>query len=240
MADTRAAISRRVCSESARRAISVRERSSSSMSRALAIATAAWSASADRSAGVGLVEGVRAVAVDGDRADDHVAVDERRGDDRADPDLAHERVALGRVDEPFVVEVVAGPLDPAGARSSGPTRRRRGRARPRSGVDMFEDARMPDLATRPGLGHAGVAEQVDHRPGRPEQPDRRVDDGLEDLVLVVRRADPAGDLAQRPLGVGGPGELPARARELLDQPGVGDRDGGLAGERPDQAAVGRR
>ena len=48
MADTRAAISRRVCSESARRAISVRERSSSSMSRAFAIATAAWSASADR------------------------------------------------------------------------------------------------------------------------------------------------------------------------------------------------
>ena len=103
---------------------------------------------------------------------------------------------------------------------------------------MFEDAPDARLATRPGLGHARVAEQVDHRAGRPEQPDRRVDDRLEDLVLVVRRADPAGDLAQRPLGIGGPGKLAARARELLDQPGVGDRDRGLAGERPDEAAVG--
>ena len=84
----------------------------------------------------------------------------------------------------------------------------------------------------------GVADEVDHRAGRAEQPDGRVDDGLQDLVLVVRRAHPAGDLAQRALGVGGPGQLLAGASQLLDQAGVGDRDGGLAGEGPDQARVG--
>ena len=62
----------------------------------------------------GGIERVRAVAVDGDRADRHVAVDERRRDDRPDAGLANERVALGCVLEPVVLEIGAGPFDPAG------------------------------------------------------------------------------------------------------------------------------
>ena len=54
----------------------------------------------------------------------------------------------------------------------------------------------------------------------------------------MRRAHPTGDLAQCPLGVGGPGEVAARPVELLDEPGVGDGDGGLAGQRADEAGVG--
>ena len=188
--------------------------------------------------GVGLAEGVRAVAVDGDRADDHVAVDERRGDDRADADLAHEGVALGRVDEAFVVEVRAGPFDPLGAQRAARDAGVERRARRRSRSDMFEDARMPASRLDQASAIPVVAEQVDHRAGRPEQPDRRVDDRLEDLVLVVRRADAAGDLAQRPLGIGRPGERVARAIELGDEARGPDRDRCLVGDRREQARVG--
>ena len=59
-------------------------------------------------------------------------------------------------------------------------------------------------------------------------------------LLVAHRADAAGDLAQRPLGVGGLGELGARPAELVDQPRVRDGDRRLARERADEARVGRR
>ena len=109
MAETRAAISRSVRSESARRAISARDRSSSSMSRALAIAIGGLVGERARQTGIGLVEGVGPVRVGVDDAEDVVAVDQRRGEHRVDPGLADEGVAIGRVLEPLVLEVVAGP-----------------------------------------------------------------------------------------------------------------------------------
>ena len=182
------------------------------------------------------VERVRPVAVDGDRADDDITVDERRRDDRLDAAGADERVALVGVGEPVVLEIGAGPLDLAGLhRSTGH-------------ADVWRQARVAEqvqvrgravdrVAIDPDIGHRRRPDEVDHRSGRAQQPDRRVDDGLQDLLLVVRRAHPAGDLAQRPLGVGGPRQLAARMVELLDQPRVGDGDGGLTGECPDEAGV---
>ncbi len=129
MAETRAAISRSVRSESARRAISARDRCSSSMSRALAIAMAAWSASAASRSGVGVVEGVDPVRVRVDDAEDVVAVDQRRGQHRVDRRFADEGVAIGRVLE------AAGPRGSRpsapwpGSGSPDPRRRRRGRSR---------------------------------------------------------------------------------------------------------------
>ena len=96
------------------------------------------------------------------------------------------------------------------------------------------------LVVRPRLGHALAVDQVDRHAARLEQPGRRVDDRLEDLALVAHRADARRDLAQRPLRVGGLGEGGLGPRELVDEARVRDRDGGLAGERPDQADVGRR
>ena len=58
----------------------------------------------------------------------------------------------------------------------------------------------------------------------------RTSAGLEDGRHAGR------DLAQRPLRVGPPGDLRARALELVDQAGVGDGDGGLVGQRASSAA----
>ena len=55
-----------------------------------------------------------------------------------------------------------------------------------------------------------------------EQPGRLVDDLLEHLGGVEDGGHARRDLAQRPLGVGAPGDLLARPLELLDQPRVGD------------------
>ena len=183
------------------------------------------------------VEGVRPVAVDGDGTDDDVAVDERRRDDRLDAAGADERVALLGVGEPVVLEVVAGPFDLAGLH------RPAGDAGIGRQGGVFEqrqvDGRAVDRFTAgPHVGHRGCPDEVDHRADRAHQPDRRVDDRLEDLFLVVRRADATGDLAQRPFRVGGPRQLLARVVELFDEPGIGDGDGGLAGESTHEARVG--
>ena len=103
---------------------------------------------------------------------------------------------------------------------------------------MFADARTPPSRLVQASAMPVSPTRSIIAPVAPSSRTDGVDDGLQDLVLVVGRADPAGDLAQRPLGVGGPGQLAARASELLDESGVGDRDGGLAGEGPDQARVG--
>ena len=90
----------------------------------------------------------------------------------------------------------------------------------------------------PGLGHPLVAEEIDGHAARLEQAGRSIDDRLEDLLLIAHRADAGGDLAQRPLGVGGLGEVGLGARQLVDEAGVRDGDGGLAGERSDEADIG--
>ena len=184
------------------------------------------------------VEGVGPVAVDGDRADDDVAVDHRGGDDREDADLAHELVAFRGVSETIVREVIAGPFDALGPDGQA------GDPRVRGELGLVEEVCVgpgpqPDPVGRPHLGRPRRSEQVDHRPDRPEQADRGIDHRLEDLVLVAHRADPGGDLAQGPLSVGGPREIGPRGRQLVDETGVGHGDGGLAGQRADESPVGR-
>ena len=80
--------------------------------------------------------------------------------------------------------------------------------------------------------------QVDPRAVRFEQPGRLVDDLLEDLVGLEDGRDAGRDLTQRLFRIRTTGELRTRACQRVDEPGVGDRDGGLAGQREDQSRVG--
>ena len=64
------------------------------------------------------------------------------------------------------------------------------------------------------------------------------DDVLEDLARLAQDRDPGGDLAQRLLGLGAPGERVARAVQLGDQAPGPDRDRGLVGDRREQRGVG--
>ena len=99
-----------------------------------------------------------------------------------------------------------------------------------AGPDLLVDARVVrpvDLARR-------RVEQVDDRAARPEQPGGLVDDVLEQLRRVLDGHHPAGDLAQRALGVRGPPERGLRRGEPVHEPGVGDCDGGLGRERRDE------
>ena len=85
---------------------------------------------------------------------------------------------------------------------------------------------------------AGVAlEHVDPGGVGVEQAARLVDGLLEDRVGVADRGDVGGDLADGPFGVGAARDLLARPAQLLDEPGVLDRDDGLVGERLHQRRV---
>jgi hypothetical protein len=98
------------------------------------------------------------------------------------------------------------------------------------------------------VGHAGVErpaqdravglDEVEDRAVGADQPAGRVDDLLEERARVAGGGDLGGDLAERLLGVGPPGELRARRVELLDQAGGLDRDRGLGGDGLDEAGVG--
>ena len=98
------------------------------------------------------------------------------------------------------------------------------------------------------LGQAGVVgrdedaldlvELVDDRAVGAQQPERLVDDALEQVARLADRGDPGGDLAQRLLRLGASLDDRARAGELLDQARVADRDRGLGGERGQDLAVG--
>ena len=133
---------------------------------------------------------------------------------------------------------------PVRARGPGPDRQARDAD---VGVDLdaveeLEVGLGPRLhrGVEPGFGHALPVDQVDGHAAGLEEARRRVDDRLEDLALVAHRADAAGDLAERPLGVGGLGELGTRPAELVDEPRVRDGDRRLARQRADEASVGRR
>ena len=227
MAETRAAISRSVRSESARRAISARDRCELLDEPGVGDRDGGLVGQRGQQAGVGVVEGVDPVRVGVDDAEDLVAVDQRRGQHRVDRRLADEGVAVGRVLEALVLEVVAGPR-----RGPGPDRQARD-ADVRVDLDAVEELEVGlgprlDLGVEPGLRHALPVDEVDGHAAGLEEAGRRIDDRLEDLALVAHRADAAGDLAQRPLGVGGLGELGARPAELVDQPRVRDGDRRLA------------
>ena len=182
-------------------------------------------------------ERTRLVAVDGQHAEDLVVAHERGRDHRADARVANERVAFRRVREALVVEVVVGPLDLAGAQ--GAARHARVLLEP----DLLEqlDA-VADAAAarqmRPGVAQrARDAGQVDHRAASAEKARGLLVDHLEDLVLVAHGRHPRGDLAQRPFRAGGAGLVASRPGELLDEAGVGDGDGRVAGEGLDELAV---
>ena len=83
------------------------------------------------------------------------------------------------------------------------------------------------------LARRGV-EEVDDGARRAEQAGRLVHDVLEQLRRVLDRHEPARDLAQRALRVGGVLERRLRGREAVDEAGVRERDRGLAGERVEQ------
>ena len=74
-------------------------------------------------------------------------------------------------------------------------------------------------------------------PSRAEQALRLLDDPVEDDLGLAQGGDPGGDVAQRPLRVGPPGDGRLRALELLDEPGVGDGDGRLVGEAAEDRGV---
>ena len=81
----------------------------------------------------------------------------------------------------------------------------------------------------------GRVEQVDHGARRAEQPGRLVHDVLEQLGRILDRHQAPGDLAQRPLAVGGSLQRALRRRQPVDEPRVGERDRGLAGQRVEQS-----
>ena len=152
------------------------------------------------------------------------------------PASLDEGAGLVVADEPVIGQVVVGAgrallgeggaghglarLEAAGRGPLGHDRHRvAGRIRPAQRVDL------------------GVV-QVDPRAVRFEQPGRLVDDLLEDLGGLEDGRHAGRDLAQGLFRVGSTGELRARASQCVDEPRVGDRDGGLAGKREDQARIG--
>ena len=64
-----------------------------------------------------------------------------------------------------------------------------------------------------------------------------LDDPLEDDLGLAQRGDPGGDVAQRALRLGAPGDRRLRSLELLDEARVGDRDRGLVGEAAEDRRV---
>ena len=84
---------------------------------------------------------------------------------------------------------------------------------------------------------AVVAHPGQVRAVRAEQPPGLLDDPVEDDLGLAQGGDPGGDVAQRPLRVGAAGDGRLRALELLDEPGVGDRDRGLVGEAAEDRGV---
>jgi hypothetical protein len=72
-----------------------------------------------------------------------------------------------------------------------------------------------------------------------EQTARLLDDPFEELVGVGERRDACGDVTERALGLGAPGECPLGPLQLVDEPRVRDRDRGLLGESAQDRDVDR-
>ena len=102
-----------------------------------------------------------------------------------------------------------------------------------------------DLVGRAGDddGHeVGAATRAIRVRCAPSVPSRRMASSTtrpRTCLRVVQRGDPGGDVAQRAFGLGASGEGDLRASQLLDEPGVGDGDGGLLGQRPEERGVER-
>ena len=118
------------------------------------------------------------------------------------------------------------------------------RPTPTGRVELVHEALVEAAAHAVVVGPAqerlvGRVDELEDRPIRVEQPGRLVDDLLEDVGRVVDGRDAGRDLAQRPFGVGPPGDVLARHLELVDEPGVRQGDGRLLGDGEEQLAVGR-
>ena len=66
-----------------------------------------------------------------------------------------------------------------------------------------------------------------------------LDDPFEDDVGLAHGSDPGGDVAQRAFRLGAERDRLSRSFQLLDQPGVGDGDGGLVGQAAEDGLVDR-
>ena len=99
-----------------------------------------------------------------------------------------------------------------------------------------EQAGQP-VVERPAQVVGARVEQVEDGALPADQPAGQLDDLLEDVGRVAQRGDARGDLAQGLLGLGAASESGARAVELVDEPGAGDGDGGLGGDRVEDVGV---
>ncbi len=211
------------------------EPSSSLSRRALTSAIEAWRRQPGEQLGVDLAIDVGRPRDDRDHADRSVVAGQRRSEDRADARLLDEsgdpvcrlEAVVGRVvgrDE----RPLLGERKPCHALA----RLQAARERP------FRDV-LHRLAGReaPAQDALLVVVQVDARAVGLEEARRLVDDPLEHLAGIEDRGHARVDLAQRPLRVGAPRDLFARALELLDQARVHDRHRALVGQRAKHGRV---
>ena len=186
----------------ARRSIDSRERASSSISRALAIASAAWSDSARTSAIWGAVKASTAFENVPSAPNTSSPARQRRDDHRADADLVDERVGRVGVDEPLVGRVVAGDDDPpVGDRLAEHPDPDRELERPHPVVrSQLGDPRRVHEPEHPALW----IEEVQERAVGAEQPGGLLGRALEERrdVAAERHAREPRDVGSRGFGFG--------------------------------------
>ena len=161
-----------------------------------------------------------------------------RGDDRLDPAVAHERVALGAVLEPVVGQVIARSTRPCASTRAVPDTPAFGS----SSTSLSERGVVGDGLVGLAVGPLRPPSRSG-RGGRSSRPCRAG-------VGWRRRRRPAGSRSLSCIAltwaaisrsVRSASAVRASAvreeAQLLDQPGVRDGDGGLAGERADERGV---
>ena len=94
------------------------------------------------------------------------------------------------------------------------------------------------VVERPAQLVGAGLQDVEDGPLPADQAARELDDLLEDLGRIAQRGDACGDLAQGLFRPGPAGERAAGPVELLEELGPGDGDGGLRGDRLEQAGIG--
>ena len=181
-----------------------------------------------------VAERVLSRRVGGDGAQRPRLADERRAHLGPIPVAADPLVGLGGVLEGGVRQVVAGPRHLA--------------VLDRSPGDALADAdrhlvnggrvgpRVEDLAVVRQLARAG-AHLVDDEMLGPEEALRLGHRSAQDRGRVAQRGDGGGDLSERALSLDTVGELTCRDLGLGVQPRVGEDDGGLVGQQPEQLGI---
>ena len=174
--------------------------------------------------GIGVVECVTRLRVDGERADGALLADERGAHHRANAVLADVSVRRLGVDEGVVDEVVAGEDDLALADRAARHPLLGGDGRfARRALDGQVDGRVAEGPMKP----AALDHQLDPSAVGVEQAHRLVERALQHVAGVVDGGDARGDRAEGALGLDS-------MLELLVQARVAEHDGGLAGEGTEQ------